>query len=80
MDVIQADSKSMDSRFRGNDGSAETSSDVPRQASFSQGPGRVLLDGGFRREIAEADAVALLPLARKRYLELMTVRPSAGSG
>lgn len=41
---------------------------------FSQGPGQVLLDGGFRREVAEADAAALLPLARKRYLELMAVR------
>lgn len=42
--------------------------------AFSDGPGRVLLDGGFRREIDAADAAALLPLARARYLELMAVR------
>lgn len=47
---------------------------------FSQGAGRVLLDGGFRRAIAEEDAATLLPLARRRYLELMAVRPSTGSG
>jgi hypothetical protein len=41
---------------------------------FSDGAGRVLLDGGFRREIDEAEAAALLPLARRRYLELMAVR------
>jgi hypothetical protein len=42
--------------------------------AFSQGPGRVLLDGGFRRELDEADVAALLPLARARYLQLMAVR------
>jgi len=40
-------------------------------AFFSQGPGRVLLDGGFRREIADADVDALLPVARARFLEWM---------
>lgn len=42
---------------------------------FSEGAGRVLLEGGFRREVDAADADALLPLARRRYLELMAVRP-----
>jgi len=42
--------------------------------AFSQGPGRALLDGGFRRAISDADAATLLPLARRRYLELMKVR------
>ena len=41
---------------------------------FSSGAGRVLLDGGFRREIDEDVATALLPLARRRYLELMALR------
>jgi hypothetical protein len=41
---------------------------------FSDGAGRVLLDGGFRRELDDAEAAALLPLARRRYLELMAVR------
>src|SRR5690606_26075045 len=42
--------------------------------SFSEGAGRVLLEGGFRREVDAGDADALLPLARRRYLELMAVR------
>jgi hypothetical protein len=38
---------------------------------FSQGAGRVLLDGIYRRD-ADADAVGkLVPLARTRFLELM---------
>lgn len=41
---------------------------------FSSGVGRVLLDGGFRREIDDDAAAALLPLARRRYLELMALR------
>jgi hypothetical protein len=41
---------------------------------FSQGPGRLLLDGGFRRDLADEAVRDLLPLARKRYLELMAVR------
>jgi len=41
---------------------------------FSQGPGRLLLDGGFRRDLAVEAVRDLLPLARKRYLELMAVR------
>ena len=45
---------------------------VPR--SFSEGAGRVLLEGGFRREVDAADADVLLPLARGRYLELMALR------
>ena len=43
----------------------------PPHALFSDGPGRLLLDGGFRRDVAEADLSALLPLARRRYLQLM---------
>jgi hypothetical protein len=42
--------------------------------NFSEGAGRVLLEGGFRREMDAADADALLSLARGRYLELMAVR------
>ena len=41
---------------------------------FSQGPGRLLLDGGFRRAMAAEDVDALQPLARNRYLQLMAVR------
>jgi hypothetical protein len=52
----------------------------PLEGPFSQGPGRVLLDGGFRRAIADEDVVTLLPLARRRYLELMAARTSTGSG
>lgn len=39
--------------------------------AFSQGEGRLLLDGGYRREV-DADAVARLRgLARARFLQLM---------
>ena len=41
---------------------------------FSEGVGRALLDGGFRREVDEQAAAALQPLARRRYLELMAAR------
>ncbi|GAB3315986.1 DUF4381 family protein [Luteimonas notoginsengisoli] len=44
------------------------------KAPFSAGAGHVLLDGGFRREIDDDAAAALLPLARRRYLELMALR------
>src|SRR3546814_652084 len=50
----------------------DRASDVARP--FSEGTGRVLLEGGFRREVDAAGADALLPLARARYLELMAVR------
>lgn len=43
-------------------------------APFSTGAGRLLLDGGFRRDIDQAQLDVLLPLARRRYLELMAVR------
>jgi hypothetical protein len=45
-----------------------------RATAFSQGPGRVLLDGAFRRTVDDDAVRALLPLARARYLALMTAR------
>ncbi len=45
-----------------------------RDAPFSTGAGRLLIDGAFRREIDQAQSDALLPLARRRYLQLMAVR------
>ena len=53
------------------DGGADASGG-PRQ--FSEGEGRVLLEAGFRREVDDSVADALLPLARRRYLELMGMR------
>src|SRR5690606_26871763 len=38
---------------------------------FSEGAGRALVEGGFRRDVGDDVADALLPLARRRYLELM---------
>lgn len=40
-------------------------------ARFSTGPGRLLLDGGFRREVPDADVADLRALGRAAYLELM---------
>lgn len=48
--------------------------DGGNQTSFSAGAGRLLLDGGYRRDIDPAQLSALLPLARHRYLQLMAVR------
>lgn len=45
--------------------------DGDKDHGFSTGTGRVLLDGGFRRDVADAEVARLLPLARARFLELM---------
>ena len=38
---------------------------------FSKGAGRLLLEGGFRRDVADADLAATKYVARARFLELM---------
>ncbi|UNK50904.1 DUF4381 domain-containing protein [Lysobacter sp. S4-A87] len=46
----------------------------PRAAAnsdFSRGHGRLLLDGGYRRDVTTADVHALRPLARSRFLQWM---------
>ncbi|WP_421569390.1 DUF4381 domain-containing protein [Stenotrophomonas sp. PD6] len=44
--------------------------DAPGSRAFSEGDGRLLLDGGYRREL-DADAVhRLRPLARERFVDL----------
>ena len=45
--------------------------DGDASAPFSQGAGRILLEGGFQREVDSAHVDALVPIARARYLELM---------
>jgi hypothetical protein len=40
-------------------------------ARFSTGPGLLLLDGGFRRDVPDAEVADLRALARGAYLELM---------
>jgi len=39
--------------------------------AFSQGPGRLLLDGAYRRDVAPAELAAAASVARARFLELM---------
>ena len=41
---------------------------------FSQGPGRLLLDGGFRREVDAGQVAALRAIARARFLDWMALR------
>ena len=41
---------------------------------FSEGDGRVLLDGGFRREVDDAPAARACALARSRFIGLMERR------
>lgn len=48
--------------------------DGPRAQAFSAGPGRVLLDHGFRPGGGEAELLALEPIARARFLQLMAGR------
>jgi len=38
---------------------------------FSQGDGRLLLEGGFQRDLDSTQVDTLRPLARRRYLQLM---------
>lgn len=44
--------------------------DAPRSRAFSDGDGRLLLDGGYRRELDPAAVQRLRPLARARFLQL----------
>lgn len=41
---------------------------------FSRGPGRVLLEGGFRPHTDDGELRALEPVARRRFLQLMAGR------
>jgi hypothetical protein len=45
-----------------------------KRARFSTDVGRILLDGGFRREVDAAAVAALRPLARHRYMAWMSQR------
>lgn len=45
--------------------------DGKQGTDFSRGPGRVLLDGGYRRELDERQLAQAKSLARARFLELM---------
>ncbi len=45
-----------------------------KRTDFSAGAGRLLLDGGYRREVDAAEWDAARELARARYLELMAKR------
>lgn len=39
--------------------------------AFTQGPGRLLLEGGYRRDVDAAELAAARTVARARFLELM---------
>jgi hypothetical protein len=41
------------------------------EGAFSEGPGRLLLEGPFRRDVEADDVAALVPLARARFLAWM---------
>lgn len=42
-----------------------------KEPHFSQGPGRLLVDGGFRPHVSEQDSDALQAIARKRFIGWM---------
>ena len=56
-------------RFLDGDGSNKG-----RRSDFTEGTGRLLLDGGFRREVDAGQLSAVKSLARMRFLELMAWR------
>lgn len=45
---------------------------APAPRAFSEGVGRLLLDGGFRREVDAAQVESLRRLARQRFLQWMS--------
>lgn len=45
-----------------------------RRSDFTDGAGRLLLDGGFRREVDAGQLALVKSLARTRFLELMAGR------
>ena len=45
----------------------------PPPRTFSEGAGRLLLDGGFRRDVDAAEVEALRRIARERFLQWMSV-------
>jgi membrane protein implicated in regulation of membrane protease activity len=48
--------------------------DGQKQKAFSEGVGRLLLEGGYRREVPVDEFAAAKALARARFLELMAGR------
>lgn len=52
-------------------GSARRKRALPTPRHFSEGPGRLLLDGAYRREVDGAQVEALRHLARERFLKWM---------
>ena len=48
--------------------------DGRKQKAFSEGVGRLLLEGGYRREVPADEFAAARALARARFLELMAGR------
>lgn len=57
-------------------GKQSASKGMPRAGSpqFSQGVGRVLLDGGYRRDVDAGEVAALGKIARARFLAWMAVK------
>jgi hypothetical protein len=48
--------------------------DGGKRSDFSDGPGRLLLEGGYRREVDASAWEAVRDIARERFLELMAGR------
>ena len=66
-------------RLQGDAGLAMLGKQLPPGDASALDPsrdaGRLLLDGGFRADVAQADVDALQPLARRVYLSLMARAP-----
>ena len=49
--------------------------DGKKRRDFSTGSGRLLLEGGYRRDVEASELATLKSLARARFLELMAKKP-----
>ena len=53
------------------DAGGNTKPRAKANSDFTRGAGRLLLDGGYRRDVTMADVQSLRPLARSRFLQWM---------
>ena len=72
-DLLRRASRRIDAKadtLEGDDWLAFLDRGLP-EPHFSQGPGRLLVDGGFRPEVSEQDSTAVEALARQRFIAWM---------
>lgn len=74
LDGVPAAGASRNPSKRGTQRLAAAPGDATVQQPFSKGPGRLLLEGGYRRDVDAAQVAQLRPLARARFLDWMAAK------